>query len=103
MTPEPEKRKLRDSVLFKMIVTGLLILALGIPLMMVRGQIRERQQRRDSVVSEVASTWGRAQTLGGPVLTVPYLVHSKDEKGKITTWTQHAHFLPETLKVDGRL
>lgn len=107
MTPDipdvPEKRKLRDSVLFKMLVTGLLILALGIPLMMVRSQIRERQQRRDSVVSEVAGTWGRAQTLGGPVLTVPYLVHTKDEKGKVTTWTQLAHFLPETLKVDGRL
>lgn len=104
MNPEtPEKRKLRDSVLLKMIITGLLILALGIPLMMVRGQIRERQQRRDSVVAEVASTWGRAQTLGGPVLTVPYLVHSKDEKGKVATWTQLAHFLPETLKVDGRL
>lgn len=103
MTPEPEKRKLRDSVLFKMIVTGMLILALAIPLMMVRGQIRERQQRRESVVNEVSSTWGRAQTLGGPVLTVPYLLHSKDEKGKVTTWTQLAHFLPEALKVDGRL
>src|SRR5262245_46539192 len=107
MTPEisevPEKRKLRDSVLFKMIVTGMLILALGIPLAMVRSQIRERQSRRDSVVAEVAGVWGRDQTLGGPVLTVPYLLHSKDEKGKVTTWTQLAHFLPETLKVDGRL
>ncbi|HYN21470.1 MAG TPA: cell envelope integrity protein CreD [Thermoanaerobaculia bacterium] len=104
MEPEiREKRKFRDSVLLKMIVTGLLILALNIPLMMVRGQIWERQQRRDSVVNEVASTWGRAQTLGGPVLTVPYLVHSKDEKGKITTWTQLAHFLPESLKIDGEL
>ncbi|HWM94616.1 MAG TPA: cell envelope integrity protein CreD [Thermoanaerobaculia bacterium] len=104
MTPDiPEKRKLRDSVLFKMIVTGLLILALAIPLMMVRGLIYERQHRRDTVVSEVAGTWGREQTLGGPVLTVPYLVHSKDEKGKVTTWTQLAHFLPETLTVDGRL
>lgn len=107
MTPEfqafREKRKLRDSVLFKMIVTGLLVLALGIPLMMVRGQIQERQQRRDSVVSEVAGTWGRAQILGGPVLTVPYLAHTRDEDGKVTTWTKLAHFLPETLKVDGRL
>ena len=72
MDPEiPEKRKFRDSVLFKMLVIGLLILALGIPLMMVRGQILERKQRRDSVVSEVSSTWGNAQTLGGSVLTVP--------------------------------
>ena len=100
----PEKRKLKDSVLFKMIVTGLLILALGIPLMMVRGQIWERKQRRDSVVSEVSSTWGNAQTLGGPVLTVPYQVHSTDDKGKVVhTSTYLAWFLPETLKVDGRL
>lgn len=105
MNPEiPEKRKLRDSVLFKMIVTGLLILALGIPLMMVRGQIWERKQRRDSVVSEVSSTWGNAQTLGGPVLTVPYQVHTRDDKGKVVhTSTYLAYFLPETLKVDGRL
>lgn len=108
MTPEfqsfQEKRKLKDSVLLKMVAIGLLILALGIPLMMVRGQISERKQRRDSVVSEVSSTWGNAQTLGGPVLTVPYQVHSRDAKGKVySTSTYLAYFLPETLKVDGRL
>lgn len=108
MTPElqefQEKRRFRDSVLFKMLVIGLFILALGIPLMMVRGQIVERKQRRDAVVSEVSSTWGNAQTLGGPVLTVPYQVHSTDSKGKVvSTSTYLAYFLPETLKVDGRL
>ncbi len=104
MTPDmPEKRKFRDSVLFKMLVIGLLILALVIPLVMVRVQIRERTQRRDSVAFEVGKTWGRAQTLGGPVLTVPFQVHSTDDKGNATSWTRLAHFLPETLKVDGRL
>lgn len=108
MTPDfqafHEKPKRKDSVLLKMLAIGLLILALGIPLMMVRGQISERQQRRDSVVSEVSSTWGNAQTLGGPVLTVPYQVHSRDDKGKVvSTSTYLAYFLPETLKVDGRL
>lgn len=99
MNPAP----IRKSVLFKMIVTGLLILGLWIPLLMVRGLSYERQQRRDEVVSQVSATWGRAQVLGGPVLTVPYQVHGKDEKGKVSTWTQLAHFLPETLKIDGRL
>lgn len=106
MTPDeiPLKRKLQDSVLLKLIAAFILTLVLGIPLAMVRGQIQERKARRDQVVSEVSSTWGDAQTLGGPVLTVPYLIHSeKDEKGKVTTWTQLAYFLPETLKVDGRL
>lgn len=104
MSPDaPQKKSLRNSVLFKMIVTGLLILALWIPLLMVRGLILERQMRRQSVEYEVAETWGSAQTLGGPVLTVPYQVHARDVKGKITTTMQFAHFLPETLKVDGRL
>jgi inner membrane protein len=108
MTPDiadvPEKQTLRDSVLFKMTLIAFLFVALGIPLMMVRGQIQERKQRRDQVVSEVSSTWGNAQTLGGPVLTVPYQVHSTDNKGKvISTSIYLAYFLPETLKVDGRL
>ena len=109
MTPDltetlmPRKRTYRDSVLFKMIVTGLLILALMIPLAMVRGLIRERTERRDSVIVETGRTWGVDQVVGGPVLTVPYLVHSKNEKGIVETWTQLAHFLPETVRMDGRL
>ncbi|MES1240462.1 MAG: cell envelope integrity protein CreD [Acidobacteriota bacterium] len=100
---EPRKRTYRDSVLFKMIVIGLLILALMIPLFMVRGLIRERTERRDSVVFETGRTWGVEQVVGGPVLTVPYLVHNKNDKGIVETWTQLAHFLPETIKMDGRL
>lgn len=103
LMPEPRKRTFRDSVLFKMIVTGLLILALMIPLSMVRGLIRERTERRDSVVYEIGRTWGGAQVVGGPVLTVPYLAHVKNDKGVVETWTQLAHFLPETIKLDGRL
>jgi inner membrane protein len=103
LMPEPRKRNLRDSVLFKMIVTGMLILALMIPLSMVKGLIRERTERRDSVIFETARTWGVQQVVGGPVLTVPYLVHSKNDKGVVETWTQLAHFLPETIRMDGRL
>jgi inner membrane protein len=99
----PQKRTLRDSVLFKMIVTGLLILALLIPLGMVSGLIRERSERRDSVVTEIGRTWGGAQVVAGPVLTVPYLAHGKDDKGNATVWTELARFLPETLEMDGRL
>ena len=103
LIPEPQKRTFRESVLFKMIVTGLLILALLIPLSMVRGLIRERAERRDSVVFEIGRTWGGAQVVGGPVLTVPYLVHVKNDKGVVETWSQLAHFLPESIKLDGQL
>jgi inner membrane protein len=84
-------------------VLSLLALLLLIPLGMVRSLIAERQARRDQATQEVAASWGSPQTLGGPILIVPYLVHGKDDKGKDITWTSYAHFLPETLTVDGRI
>ncbi len=98
-----ERRPLRESMIWRMLVVGVLMLLLMIPLAMVRSLIFERQQRRNEVVHEVASTWGNSQTVGGPLLTVPFRVHGKDEKGNATTWTDQAHFLPETLKVEGRI
>lgn len=100
---EPEKRRLRDSTFFKLLAVGGLVLVLLIPLGMVRSLISERQSRRDEATAEVAASWGRSQVLGGPVLTVPYLLRGKDEKGKTITWTAQARFLPETLVIDGQI
>jgi inner membrane protein len=101
---EPEKRRLRDSTAFKLVVIGGLILLLLIPLGMVGSLITERQQRGSQAAEEVAATWGGRQVLAGPVLTIPYRVVEKDKKGKITaTWAFPVHFLPETLKVDGKI
>ncbi len=100
---QQEKRRLRDSTLFRLMGLGLLALLLLIPVGMVRSLILERQARRDRATQEVAASWGSPQTLGGPVLIVPYLVHGKDDKGKHVTWTYYAHFLPEVLTVDGRI
>lgn len=98
------RRPVRGSIILKMSVIGALILLLLIPLGMVRGLIAERAQRRDQVVGEIAAIWGHAQTLGGPVLLVPYQVHSRDTKGKIVGSSRYlAYFLPETLKIDGRI
>lgn len=99
-----QRRSLRDSVLFKMFVIGLLMLALLIPLAMVSGLISERQMRHEQTANEVANSWGLEQTLAGPVLRVPYVVRTTDEKGKEVTWMQlDAIFLPEDLGVEGRI
>jgi inner membrane protein len=98
-----ERRVKRGSIVLKMVVIGVLMLALMVPLFMVGNLVSERQQRHDTVTREVASTWGNAQTLGGPVLVVPYNVYTRDEKGRLITWTQLAYFLPEVLKADGRI
>lgn len=98
-----QRRPLRDSVVFKLLVIGALILALLIPLAMVRGLISERQMRHEQAASKVAASWGLEQTLGGPVLRVPYELRGKNEDGKPVTWMQTAYFLPETLAIDGRV
>jgi inner membrane protein len=98
-----QRRPFRDSVLFKMIVIGVLMLALLIPLAMVRGLITERQARHDQTATEVANSWGMAQTLAGPVLRVPYLLRGKDENGKMQVWTVNALFLPEDLAITGQV
>jgi inner membrane protein len=97
------RRPLRESVLFKLVVVGLLMLALLIPLVMVSGLISERQARHDQTAMEVAHSWGLEQTLGGPVIRVPYLLRGKDEDGKPQVWTAHALFLPEELAVAGKI
>jgi inner membrane protein len=100
---EPEKRRLRDSTAVKLVVIGILVLVLLIPLGMVESLVHERERRGAEVTAEVAASWGWPQVIAGPVLTVPYRWHEKGDKGRITTWTTVAHFLPETLKVGGRI
>src|SRR4029453_13048272 len=86
----------------KIFFVGFLILVLFLPMGMIQSLITERNERQDSADWEVIKTWGREQTLGGPVLTVPYLVYTRDGKNRVVhTATQFAHFLPDQLKFEG--
>jgi inner membrane protein len=100
---EPEKRRLRDSIGFKMIAIGGLALLLLIPLGMVGSLIEEREHRRTQAADEVASTWGKSQLLGGPVLTVPYQQHLKGGDGKDYVSISYVRFLPTELRIQGRI
>ncbi len=103
--PAPPKNPALQKLLFfgKFAFIGFLMLLLFLPMGMIESLITERNQRRDTADWEVVKTWGREQTLGGPVLTVPYLVYTKVDKNRVTVQTQYAHFLPEDLKVTGEV
>lgn len=92
---------LRTSTMLKIFVIGFLTLLLLIPTAMVRELIREREVTRDEAVSEVSGKWGNAQTLAGPVLSVPMRSVTTDEKGKPVVSTYYANFLPDDLTIDG--
>ncbi|MBD2701350.1 cell envelope integrity protein CreD [Spirosoma sp. BT702] len=94
---------IRTSTMLKLAVIGFLVLVLLIPTSMLQSLIQEREATRDEATAEVSAKWGGQQVIGGPVLSVPYDVVTKDAKGQLQTETMFAHFLPDDLQFDGNV
>ena len=110
---------MRHPLLARFFVVLSLVVFLLVPLQMIRGVIDERAARRAAALAEVASTWGAAQTLVGPVVVVPFQVERKESwvdpavspgaphggavRERTRVDVEQATFLPDTLKVEGRL
>jgi inner membrane protein len=87
-------RFFETSVTGKALFIGALILTLLVPLGMIERLIAERGQRHDAASAAVASTLG-SQTIGGPILVVPFrLVSSNDPAA-----TDELYLLPEELGI----
>lgn len=88
-----------------------LTLAILIPLLMIRGTIQERQQYRDDAVRKVGASFGGRQTVGGPVLVVPYDEQVEEDvtgedgivRKVVRRKSSHWTFFPDTLAIDGEL
>ena len=105
----------RCATFFKMAGVTLLILLLLIPLNLIRSVLRERLERRDADVTDITSSWGREQSIIGPVLIVPYRYSIRSWKeqpnasGKIEkvevveTTVANAYFLPSMLAIQGTI
>lgn len=93
----------RNSIIIRLLVIGILILVLMIPRIMIDGLISERSARKNEAVSEITSKWARAQTIAGPVITVPYEKRFRNDQGKVLTETGYVQFLPEELQIKGEI
>jgi len=94
--PAPRRNPFWQSLSFKLIIVGVLILLMLIPGAMIRELIREREETRNEVITEIGSKWGTGQTINGPVLSIPYYGYVEDED-KTYRQINYAHFLPEDL------
>lgn len=94
---------LRTSVMARLIVMGMILLGLAVPLSMVESIVSERSARRDSVATDISSTWGAVQLLAGPMLTIPYECTVVDNEGKTRQVVGRATFLPDSLNIQGTL
>lgn len=96
-------RWLNGSVTVRIFSVTILVLLLMIPNAMIRDIIRERQFTSKEAVTEVSSKWGYAQTIVGPVISVPYLRYTEDSEGKRTYTKYWSHFLPDDLLIDANV
>lgn len=101
-----EKSTIKSSLSLKIFIIGFLIFILMIPTGMIALLVNERQDRQEEAVREVSEKWGSAQTITGPVLSVPYNKNMESVvngvKSNISV-VQYAHFLPNKLMVDGKI
>ena len=102
-TATPAPRRLRYPAIVELIILGALALVLMLGLAIIRSLVSERSQRAANVRSDIASTWGHRQTIGGPVLIVPFVVRYFDSAGKPQVLKERARFLPERLSTTGQL
>ncbi len=93
---------IRNSITLKLAVIGILVLILLIPASMIQILITERSQSHKQVTFDITSKWGANQIISGPVLTIPYKIVS-EKNGKILETVSYAHFLPETLNINGKI
>jgi inner membrane protein len=94
---------MKPSIIFKVIAIGFLIFILLVPLFLIGLIVDERSRRREGAISGVSSTWGGAQLLWGPIITVPYRSYWKEKDGTMRCQTRNAHFLPSELKIEGKM
>ena len=96
-------KRIGSSTTFKLITICALILVLLIPTSMVTSLIHERKGRKQGVIDEINYKWGKAQTVTGPVISVPYLKHIESKDGKTTSVTRYMHILPDTVDIKGQV
>ena len=92
--------KFLDSLPVKIALMGVLALLMIIPLAMVQSQITDRQNAASASRDEVAASWGRSQTLTGPVLKLCYDIEVLDQKQEKTVKRETATVYPRSLNYD---
>ncbi len=112
---KPVKKSIFQSLSFRTLLVGALMLSMLIPLFMVENVVRERNRYYHEVLSDIAKGWGGMQTIVGPVLVVPYVEHLTsvdtvtDNSGVSKTITRDVFnnktmiLLPEDLNIETEL
>ncbi|MDX9891229.1 MAG: inner membrane CreD family protein [Bacteroidales bacterium] len=100
---ETTKRKFTQTLTFKGITIGILILLLLIPGAMIQDLIRERQERSQETIQKISDKWSLSQTLCAPILIVPYTTTKLDQDQKQVQEEHILYITPKDLKINTSL
>ena len=79
----PFWRRVQTSQTVKVVMIGVLILLLQIPIVKIAFVIQERQVRSRQAADEIATKWGREQTILGPIVSVPFAMNCVVGSGQV--------------------
>lgn len=97
-----------NSLIFKGLLIGCLIMFMMFPASHIRSLIYERQMRQTEVITSVSDQWSQAQTLTGPILNIPFYNSALTKNGNITNeeiegTIQYRRILPDQLNINGKV
>lgn len=98
-----EKSSFSNSILFKGLITGGLILLMLIPTLFINNLVIERKERQQEIIEEVSGKWADSQLLSGPFLYVPYNDTVQDLSGKPTASKSRLIIIPSQLSVQEKV
>ncbi|MGD9967923.1 MAG: cell envelope integrity protein CreD [Hyphomonadaceae bacterium] len=97
----------RGSLGLKLLLVCLLVLAMGVPLLVVGALVAEREGRARAVTAEIGANAGGSQVVGGPMLLVPYTrtVEAADDQGRTQRRVERGSYVvfAETGSADANL
>ncbi len=111
MSVRHDLKALFDSITLRLLLVAVLGLVMLIPLAMVDEIVDERHGLYQSVLDDIAGSWGEQQTLSAPLLVVPYMErivtkeNVRDKAGNVQTISRTrrhvdaAVALPHTLDI----
>ncbi|MDR2055943.1 MAG: cell envelope integrity protein CreD [Desulfovibrio sp.] len=113
--PSPGDGRYLSSPFVRCVFVGVLTLSLLIPLEYVQDMVYDRKHLYQQATEDIASRWGKEQTVSGPALIIPYQVwvdrkekvtlkvNGKGEEKEVVTreyHTRHKVVLPSHLSFD---
>ena len=98
-----KKEGFTQSITFKGMIVGLLILLMLIPGALIENLIWERKERSQETIKKINEKWSKPQTIMGPILVIPYSTTISESKGKTGIEYHEMFITPEVLDIEATL